>query len=144
MLNRRSASSSSRTGVCCLAFCAVLFGVMLPVAGAGAQTSGGGKVAAKGAFFESLYDIPVMPGLEEFHDQAVLFDKPDGRIASVVAGAPNLAPAAVQAFYDDTLTQMGWKKMLKNQYVRGEDRLEMSVERRPALTVVRFTLSPAR
>lgn len=112
------------------------------MADAGAQTNG--RAAAPAAFFESLYDIPVMPGLEEFHDQAVLFDKPNGRIASVVAGAPNLKPAVVQAFYDDTLIQMGWKKGPQNQYVRGEDRLEMSVERKPPLTVVRFTLSPVR
>ncbi len=100
--------------------------------------------AAENRFFESLYDVPVMPGMAEFPDQALLFDKPDGRIASVAAGSKGADPARVQAFYDDTLSQMGWRKTAKNQYVRGKDHLDMAVERKAGLTVVRFTLSPAR
>lgn len=100
--------------------------------------------ATDNRFFESLYDVPVMPGMAEFPDQALLFDKPDGRIASVAAGSKDADPARVQGFYDDTLSQMGWRKTAKNQYVRGKDRLDMVVERQAGLTIVRFTLSPAR
>lgn len=95
-------------------------------------------------FFEALYDVPVMPGLEEARDQAMLFDKPDGRIASVVAASKTLQPPDVTRFYDESLPQLGWKKTAKNQYIRGGDRLVMDVTRQPPLTVVRFTLSPAR
>ena len=95
-------------------------------------------------FFEALYDVPVMPGLEEVKDQAMLFDKPDGRIASVVAASRNLSAADITRFYDESLPQLGWKKTLQNQYVRGEDRLVMDLTGTPPLTVVHFTLSPAR
>ena len=93
-------------------------------------------------FFEALYDVPVMPGLEEVKDQAVLFDKPDGRIASVVAASKTLNAADIARFYDESLPQLGWKKISQNQYVRGKDRLVMDLTKTPPLTVVHFTLSP--
>lgn len=101
-------------------------------------------LAAEEHFFEALYDVPVMPGLEELPDQAMLFDKPDGRIASVVAASKTLGEADINRFYDETLQQMGWKKGGKNQYVRGSDRLSMDILKRPPLTVVHFTLEPAK
>ena len=101
-------------------------------------------MAEKERFFEALYDVPVMPGLEELPDQAMLFDKPDGRIASVVAASKNLTEADIRRFYVDTLAQMGWKKDTENQYVRGTDRLSMDVMKRPPLTIVHFTLEPAK
>lgn len=95
-------------------------------------------------FFEALYDVPVMPGLEEVKDQAMLFDKPDGRIASVVAASKSLNASDISRFYDESLPQLGWKKTAQNQYVRGVDRLVMDLTKSPPLTVVHFTLSPAK
>lgn len=100
-------------------------------------------MAGEGRYFEALYDVPVMPGLEELPDQAMLFDKPDGRIASVVAASKALKEADVRAFYQETLIQMGWKKNGQNQYLRGGDRLSMDITSRDPLTVVHFTLEPA-
>lgn len=99
---------------------------------------------AKPVFFEALYDVPVMPGLEELKDQAMLFDKPDGRIASVVAASRSLSGAQIIRFYEEALPQLGWKKFKQNQYIRGKDRLVMDVTKTPPLTVVHFTLSPDR
>ena len=95
-------------------------------------------------FFEALYDVPVMPGLEEVKDQAMLFDKPDGRIASVVAASKSLNATEIARFYEESLPQLGWKKTAQNQYVRGSDRLVMDLSKSPPLTVVHFTLSPDR
>lgn len=99
--------------------------------------------AGKEQYFEALYDVPVMPGLEELPDQALLFDKPDGRIASVVAASKTLKEADIRRFYEDTLSQMGWKKNKPNQYLRGSDQLSLEVVRRPPVTIVHFTLEPA-
>ena len=98
-----------------------------------------GKAAS---FFEALYDVPVMPGLKELPDQAMLFDKPDGRIASVVAASSHLGVEEVRRFYLDTLPQLGWRKTSENQYVRGGDRLTMELSKKPPLTIVHFTLEP--
>lgn len=117
-------------------FLALVFMVQAPAL---AQTG-----AAAPVFFEALYDVPVMPGLEELKDQAMLFDKPDGKIASVVAASRALSAADVASFYEATLPQLGWKKTTQNQYVRGDDRLVMEITRTPPLTVIQFTLSPTR
>ena len=102
------------------------------------------ETARAPVFFEALYDVPVMPGLEEVKDQAMLFDKPDGRIASVVAASKSLNAGEISRFYDESLPQLGWKKTAQNQYVRGKDRLVMDLSKSPPLTVVHFTLSPDR
>lgn len=114
---------------------------LLLVLGSGFAAAQTGKAPV---FFEALYDVPVMPGLEEIKEQAMLFDKPDGRIASVMAASKSLNPSDITRFYDDSLPQLGWKKTAQNQYVRGGDRLVMDVTKTPPLTVVHFTLSPAR
>lgn len=98
----------------------------------------------QGDFFEALYDVPVMPGLEELHDQALLFDKPDGRIASVMAASRQLSAAQISSFYGETLPQMGWEKTAENQYVRGGDRLSFDIVKKPPLTIVHFTLEPGK
>jgi hypothetical protein len=99
--------------------------------------------AGTGRYFEALYDVPVMPGLEELPDQAMLFDKPDGRIASVVAATKTVKEADIRHFYEDTLAQMGWRKSAENQYVRKGERLSMKIAAHPPLIVVHFTLEPA-
>jgi hypothetical protein len=101
-------------------------------------------VAAEEAYFEALYDIPVMPGLEELKGDAVLFDKPDGRIASATAASRKLTPAQIKGFYAESLSQMGWKKRTQNQYVRGDDLLVLEVLEKPPLTVLHLTLSPLK
>jgi hypothetical protein len=120
---------------------AIFLSLMVLALSAGAirAQSGAGPV-----FFEALYDVPVMPGLEEVKDQAVLFDKPGGRIASVVAASRSLNATQIAGFYDESLPQLGWKKTTQNQYVRGSDRLVMDISKAPPLTVVHFTLSPGR
>lgn len=97
----------------------------------------------RAVYFEALYDVPVMPGLQELKDQAMLFDKPDGRIASVVAASPTLKPEQIRAFYEETLPQLGWKKINSKQYVRDNSSLTMALETRPPLSILHLTLSPA-
>lgn len=106
--------------------------------------AGAAMAEEKPVFFEALYDVPVMPGLEEVKDQAMLFDKPDGRIASIVAVSEKLSAADISRFYADSLPQLGWKKTSENQYVRAKDQLNMEVVKKPPLTIVHFTLQPVK
>lgn len=117
---------------------AALMGLALCLGGVSAQSQ------TQGDFFEALYDVPVMPGLEELHDQAMLFDKPDGRIASVAAASKTVSAAQIAQFYAETLPQMGWEKVSGNQYVRDGNRLSFEIVKKPPLTIVHFTLEPAK
>lgn len=97
-------------------------------------------------FFESLYDIPVMPGLQEVPELAVSFDKPGGRIAEAGAEAGDLEEPEILGFYDKTLGQMGWQKKAEGSYQREGEQLEIIIEKKAEKTavsrLVRFSLNP--
>lgn len=62
-----------------------------------------------GAEFFAGTDLPLMPGFEEVADSGVVFDKPSGRIVQVIAFGKE-PPAAVRAFYRETLVELGWRQ----------------------------------
>jgi hypothetical protein len=80
-------------------------------------------------FMQTLEDVPLMPGLHELADQAVVFDQPDGRIVEVTAVADGLAPGAgsatITGFYAQTLPQLGWTADGPGAWVREKERLTM-------------------
>ncbi|OAB54949.1 hypothetical protein AY600_13470 [Phormidium willei BDU 130791] len=96
-------------------------------------------------YFEELPDLPVMPGLAEAEAAGIAFDKPGGRIVTLYAlGAP--APAAVRAFYAETLPALGWRPDGARAWRRAGERLTLETRRDPRVrdgaTVARFTLAP--
>jgi len=97
---------------------------------------------AKDRYSEALYDIPIMPGLEEVQDQALLFDKPDGKIASVMALSKTLTPAQTGQFYKDVLPPLGWREQTTQSYTRAGEKLEIRIEENPPYTVLYLGLSP--
>ena len=115
--------------------------IFLLVSGAGsthAQSSG---------FFETLYDIPMMKGMEELPEMAMSFDKPNGRIAEVGAIAPNVSEAVIIDFYNTALFQMGWlpegARKGRYEYTREDETLAIFFDKSNASLVVRFVLEPA-
>jgi len=78
-------------------------------------------------FFEALYDVPVMAGLEEVPELSMKFHKPDRRISQAGALAKNISKNEILAFYAATLPQMGWSKIQLNQYDRDGERLTILV-----------------
>ena len=94
------------------------------------------------AFFNTLYDVPVMPGLAEVPDMALSFDKPDGRIAQAGAVAQDLSAESIYSFYAQSLRQLGWQTSQKNVYVREGERLEISIRQNGQSSVIQFMLKP--
>lgn len=101
---------------------------------------------AQGSFFETLYDIPIMEGLVEIPEEALDFDKPDGRISQAVAYGENLEKGDIQTFYNQTLTQMGWAQESDGIYLREQEKLLISIEKigkdAPLSLQVKFQLMP--
>lgn len=93
-------------------------------------------------FFESLQDVPLMPGLYELLDESVIFDKPGGRIIESQAASENLAGDEIRAFYEQTLPQMGWSRIAPDSFIRQDESLTMNVEKQDGYSVVRFMVSP--
>ena len=97
-------------------------------------------------FFDELYDVPVMNGLVIVPDQAISYDKPEGRISQAIAYAPNNDWSAIQSFYKETLMQMGWQSLGNDKYSRERELLEINHEKTENSDVsgliIRFLLRP--
>ena len=98
--------------------------------------------AEQTAFFESLYDVPVMEGLSEIKESSTSFDKAQGRIVSMMASGENVQKDKVLAFYGQVLPQMGWRQVQTHIFTREQEKLEISFDKTKASEVVGFSLSP--
>lgn len=82
---------------------------------------------AQERFFQTIPDLPLMPGLVEVEDAGALFDSPQGRIAEGKALLNHIDPPQVWAFYQETLPQLGWRKQAESRYIREDEMLEMGI-----------------
>ncbi len=100
-------------------------------------------VLTAGQFFFSLIeDLPLMPQLAEQTELSMTFETSAGRVSNVQAnGLTN--PDAVNAYYKESLPQLGWKLQLDGSYLRENELLFMRIERSPNNMVkVVFYLKP--
>jgi len=109
----------------------LLLGVWLCAAGA----------LAGERFLSAIADLPLMPGLTEAPNSAVVFSKPEGRIVEVAA-AGAVERAAVVAFYRRTLPQLGWQPAGDSAFERERERLSLEFSRASGQLVVQFSLAP--
>ncbi|TCS65120.1 hypothetical protein [Varunaivibrio sulfuroxidans] len=108
--------------------------------------------AESGTVFVSGFDdLPLMNGLHEQADGAVTFDSPQGRIVETTLGG-RVTRRAVLTFYDETLAQLGWRRVKAGRYVREGEELSLffssaAPEGETAGSTdtlfVRFSLAPA-
>ena len=119
---------------------AVLLAMVLVMPLAFAPTIG---AAEETRFLSVIDDLPLMAGLDEDTDAAMVFDSAGGRI--VEARAVGQASArAVLGFYDATLPALGWQATGEGQYARGAERLVVEIEPgEGGVITVRFALRPA-
>jgi len=93
-------------------------------------------------FVAGFEDLPLMPGLEQGKDSGTVFDSPAGRVIEAYAEG-SVAAADVDAFYAETLPQLGWRRMSERRYRREGEILEITPHRADKASVrVRFYLSP--
>ncbi len=99
------------------------------------------KGHADGGFLPGVEDLPLMPGLREIPEATLIFDKPAGRLVRAMArGESN--PAALWRFYDETLPQLGWRRLATGYFVRDGEGLRITVENNGTTLTVRFAIAP--
>jgi len=123
-------------------FAFLLLAVSARFAYSPAQDDSSGAVAAAPQFLQMLHDVPLMPGLSEMTERAMVFDKPGGRIGSAAAFSDTLPVQQIRAFYDETLPRLGWRKIAANAFVREQEQLWISVSVENGYQVVNFQLEP--
>ena len=98
---------------------------------------GAGVTAEEAAVFSST-----MPGLVEMEDQALMFDKAEGRIAEVTAVLESGNAADVKAYYAHSLPQFGWISVSDTVYKRDGETLAIGFEELEGSVYVKFSLAP--
>jgi hypothetical protein len=97
---------------------------------------------AAGHFVPGFEDLPLMPGLEVLPEAGLVFDKPHGRIVeTIVTGA--VRRSDVDAFYAETLPQLGWSAFGDRAYRREGEILRIEYGGEDQALTVRFFLSPS-
>lgn len=109
-------------------------------------------MALAGGYLNAVEDMPLMPGLTEQKEAAVIFDAPDGRIVRAGAqGKVSVTDAA--AFYKSSLPALGWMLTASKSgpkagekrlaFAREGERLEIDVlAAKAGMTEVRFSIDP--
>ena len=97
--------------------------------------------ARAGEFLPGFDDLPVMPGLAAVDGAGIVFDTPGGRIIEGYA-AGKVTKASVRKFYDETLPQLGWKRVGSSEFRREGEQLKIDFKGEDRALTVRFTLSP--
>ncbi len=92
-------------------------------------------------FVSGTEDLPLMGGLAIVPGSALVFDKPEGRIVEAQARGA-LTRAKVEAFYDSSLPQLGWKKLGTDRWQRDAERLKLDFTGPDGNLIVGFTISP--
>ena len=84
---------------------------------------------ADGGFLAGVEDLPL------------IYDKLDGRLVQAIAsGESDLA--ALWRFYNETLPQLGWRRLATGHFVRDGEGLRITVEKNDAMLTVRFAIAP--
>ena len=98
-------------------------------------------VVAQQQFFTAVADLPLMPGLADPADAALVFDAPGGRIVELAATGA-VAAAAVREFYGATLPQLGWQPLGGDRWSREGEELGLEIESTAGVVTVRFSIAP--
>ena len=99
--------------------------------------------ASAAAFLSVIEEVPLMDGFAEVPGSQVEFDSPQGRIAEVTAEGA-VTQAETEAFYNDTLPQLGWEKVAVSRFKREAETLDLTLERMGLYEVrIHFALKPA-
>lgn len=120
-----------------------IFGLCMPGAIIRGQAQTLGAENPHGTmFFYTLNDVPVMPGLRELSDEALHFDKPEGRIVAATAISETVSPAAVRAFYARVLPELGWRPEAEGSFLRGSERLRLNIQAAEGVSIIRLQAAP--
>jgi len=87
-------------------------------------------------------DLPLMPGLREVPQNAVVFDEPSGLVVEADAVGRGVAPQAIARFYRKALPELGWREMRPLVFKRDGERLQLTIGRRRGQATVHFDLVP--
>ena len=70
-----------------------------------------------------------MQGLSEIEDEALQFDKPEGRVSEAIAHIEPRSVSSVLAYYDASLPQFGWSRIAPQTFIRQDEKMTLNIEK---------------
>ncbi len=92
-------------------------------------------------FVPGIEDLPLMAELHAIEGSGFAFDTAAGRLVEAYAGG-SVAPADVDAFYSQTLPQLGWQPDGERLWRREGETLTIEFVEGTDPVTIRFQLSP--
>ena len=92
-------------------------------------------------FINGFNDVPLMVGMTEAIESNVVFDTVQGRILVSFARSRESKDKII-AFYEESLSQLGWQMKEDGRFVRGVEILNVDFFPDGEYLVVRFSLEP--
>ena len=92
-------------------------------------------------FINGFNDVPLMLGMTEAIESNVVFDTVQGRILVSFARSRESKDKII-AFYEESLSQLGWEMKEDGRFVRGVEILNVDFFPDGEYLVVRFSLEP--
>ncbi len=93
-------------------------------------------------YLRYLSDIPILEKGEELEEQAIVFDKAEGRVVEEVVFVPHFDQKKIKNFYMVALPALGWKAVYPERFLRNGEQLIVKIEKADGGVFVRFALSP--
>ncbi len=94
------------------------------------------------AYMYYLPDVPLQAGTTELVDEAVLFDKAEGRIIESVVDVGETPEKQALNYYSEALPPLGWSPAGGGVFVRKGEQLIVKWEKVPTGAILRLSLSP--
>ncbi|CAA6604155.1 exported hypothetical protein [Rhodospirillaceae bacterium LM-1] len=102
------------------------------------------QALAEGGFLSGISDLPLMQGLSEDAQAALVFETPEGRIAQFAAKG-QVSQDDIRRFYGETLPELGWTPKGQGRFWREKEELRLIVKSLPAGgSEARFELTPIK
>ena len=118
--------------------------VIALLGGANVNFAGSSLAQEAGLFIKDIEALPLMPGLVEEVGSGTAFDTAQGRIVEAYATGP-VSEGGVMAFYEKTLPQLGWRRLVIGVFQRENEVLKLEFPGGPGAApplTVGFRLMP--
>ena len=124
-----------KMGILSIAACLAVLTLSSPRAGSAEENQ---------AYLHYLPDVPLQAGTSELVDEAVLFDKAEGRIIESVVDVGKTPEKQALNYYSEALPPLGWTPSGGGVFVRNGEQLTVKWEKVSGGAILRLSLSPKR
>jgi len=93
-------------------------------------------------YLQHIPDVPLLPQMVELEDEALVFDKAEGRVVESAVYTDKIDENQALGFYKKVLPELGWQAVETQRFLRNDEQLIVKWEKVQGGGIIRFWLSP--